>query len=429
MSALDDLLTRRRSRVWTAVALTISLMIGGVLVWAGFARFDEVAVATGEVVPRSNVKTIQHLEGGIIETLNVREGDRVRSGDMLLTLRLGANRLNRQEIQVRIASFELRRARLLAEASGAKFTPDPAADPGLAAVAEAESRALDARRRELESSLAVTRSQIEQMRQSLRELEARAASVEQELVLARRQFAMSSNLLKDGLTSKLSHIEAERELQKLVGEKARLSASLPKAAAAREEAERRLTETREIFGRRALEEVALVEAEIGRLRELLAEASAQAARTSIRSPIDGVVKEMRYHTIGGVVQPGVPIMEIVPSGDNLVVEAKLDPVDRGYVREGQMARVKISTYDFIRYGTLEGKVVQIAPGSDTGPGGKPFFRVLVETEKAWLGDSAASLPILPGMGATVDIHTGTRTVLDYFLRPVLKLKAEAFRER
>ena len=198
MSALDDLLTRRRSRVWTAVALTISLMIGGVLVWAGFARFDEVAVATGEVVPRSNVKTIQHLEGGIIETLNVREGDRVRSGDMLLTLRLGANRLNRQEIQVRIASFELRRARLLAEASGAKFTPDPAADPGLAAVAEAESRALDARRRELESSLAVTRSQIEQMRQSLRELEARAASVEQELVLARRQFAMSSNLLKDG---------------------------------------------------------------------------------------------------------------------------------------------------------------------------------------------------------------------------------------
>ena len=176
MSALDDLLTRRRSRVWTTVALTISMLIGGALVWAGFARFDEVAVAMGEVVPRNNVKTIQHLEGGIIETLNVREGDRVRSGDMLLTLALGANRLNRQEIQVRIASFELRRSRLLAEASGAKFAPDLAKDTGLAAVAEAESRALDARRRELESSLAVTGSQIEQMRQSLRELEARAAS-------------------------------------------------------------------------------------------------------------------------------------------------------------------------------------------------------------------------------------------------------------
>jgi membrane fusion protein, adhesin transport system len=240
---------------------------------------------------------------------------------------------------------------------------------------------------------------------------------------------MSANLLKDGLTSKLAHIEAESELQKLLGETARLAASLPKAVAARQEAERRIPELQERFGRRALEEVALVEAEIGRLRELLAEASAQAARTRIHSPIDGVVKEMRYHTIGGVVQPGAPIMEIVPSGDRLVVEARLDPVDRGYVREGQPALVKILTYDFIRYGMLAGKVVQIAPGSDTGPGGKPFFRVVVETDRAWLGTDAKSLPILPGMEATVDIHTGTRTVLDYFLRPVLKLKAEAFRER
>lgn len=381
----------------------------------------------GEVVPRGNVKVIQHLEGGIIDSLNVREGDRVRQGDLLAILVLGANRLNTQEIEVRVSSLALRRERLLAEASGDDFAST--ADGGPGALAEAERRTLEARRTELGSSLSVIASQIEQTHQSVRELQARAASVEKELALSRRKFAMSANLLKDGLTSKLSHIEAESELQKLRGEKERLAASLPKAMAARQEAERRVGEAKERSRRRALEEVSLVEAEIGRLKELLAEASAQAARTRIHSPIDGVVKEMRYHTIGGVVQPGAPIMEIVPSGGSLVVEARLDPVDRGYVREGQPAIVKISTYDFIRCGTLAGKVVQIAPGSDTGPGGRPFFRVLVETDRAWLGKDAASLPILPGMEATVDIHTGARTVLDYFLRPVLKLKAEAFRER
>jgi membrane fusion protein, adhesin transport system len=189
MSPLDEVLARRRSRVWTPVALAVSLLIGGLIAWAGFVRFDEVSVAAGEVVPRGNVKIIQHLEGGIIETLNVREGDRVKSGDMLLTLVLGANRLNRQEILVRISSFELRRARLLAEASGAAFDIPAGKDGGFNAVGEAEKRALEARRKELESSISVTGSQIEQTRQAIREQEARARSIDRELALSRRKFA------------------------------------------------------------------------------------------------------------------------------------------------------------------------------------------------------------------------------------------------
>ncbi len=172
-----------------------------------------------------------------------------------------------------------------------------------------------------------------------------------------------------------------------------------------------------------------VEVEIRRIDELLAEATAQSGRTLIRSPTDGIVKNLRINTIGGVVRPGEPILDIVPECDRLVVEARLDPADRGYVRVGQPALVKLTTYDYVRYGGLEGEVVRIAPDSDVTQAGRPYFRVVVETRKTWLGDTKDSLPISVGMQATVDIRTGRRTVLDYLLRPVLKLKSEAFRER
>ena len=159
------------------------------------------------------------------------------------------------------------------------------------------------------------------------------------------------------------------------------------------------------------------------------QADSQELRTEIRSPINGVVKNLGFNTIGGVVKPGDPIMEIVPTGDSLVIEAKLRPVDSGYVQVGQKATAKISTYDYSRYGGLDGEVIQVAPDSSTEQDGTPFFRVIVKTDKTYLGDEPGNYPITPGMEATVDIHTGTKSVLDYLVRPVLKLKHEAFRER
>ena len=172
-----------------------------------------------------------------------------------------------------------------------------------------------------------------------------------------------------------------------------------------------------------------VEQNLARVAELLDEADEQGLRAEIKSPIEGVVKNMRYHTIGGVVSPGEAIMEIVPTGENLVIEARLNPVDRGYVREGQKATVKISSYDFARYGGLEGAVVMVAPDSSTDDRGQPFFRVVAKTEKTYLGDASGELPIMPGMEASVEIHTGQRTVMEFLVKPVLKLRHEAFRER
>jgi adhesin transport system membrane fusion protein len=429
MSRLDALLQSRRAAGWRPVAGLICLTLAAFGLWAFYAHLDEVSVAGGQVVPQGNVKVIQHLEGGIIAQLHVREGDEVKKGAPLVTLALGADRLDREELKVRTDGLTLRRARLRAEIGGAAPEFDPALEARRPDIASAERGALAARRAELASEIAVYDQQTEQAHEAVRELQARRRALVNDLAFARRQEAMSANLLKDGLTSKMAHVEAQRDVARIEGELETLAATIPKALAGREEARRRIEEAKRRFSRRAADELSPVEIEIRRTAELMARASEQQGRTEIASPIDGVVKKLGYHTIGGVVRPGAPIMEIVPTGDRLVVEAKLDPADRGYVREGQPALVKISTYEYARYGGLGGRVVLIAPGSDADARGRPYFRVVVETDKAWLGASEGELRILPGMEATVDIHTGTRSVLDYLLKPVLKIGAEAFRER
>jgi len=226
----------------------------------------------------------------------------------------------------------------------------------------------------------------------------------------------------------MEHLQLEAEVDSLKGEMESLVPAIPRARAAVAEAEQRLEEARIRFRREAREETGRVEQGIARLQELLAEATEQGVRAEIKSPIEGVVKNMRYNTIGGVVSPGEAIMEIVPTGDKLVVEAKLNPTDRGYVEEGQRAVVKVTTYDFVRYGGLDGAVLHVVPDSTTDQDGAPYFRVIVETDKTYLGEEG-QLPITPSMQATVDIHTGEKSVMDYLIKPVLKLRHEAFRER
>jgi len=212
-------------------------------------------------------------------------------------------------------------------------------------------------------------------------------------------------------------------------ELAELQESVPRAEAGLKEGRARLAEVRFRFRREAFEALARLETEIARTQELLSRATEQKGRTEITSPIEGVVKNLRTHTIGGVVKPGAPIMEIVPTQEILVIEARLSPTDVGYVKVGQPAIVKISTYEYIRYGGLEGTVSHVAADASEARGGRPYFRVVVTTKRADLGEGGVKLPITAGMQATVDIHTGDRTVMHYLLKPILKLKSEAFRER
>ena len=415
---------RVRAGMWV-ISILLFILIG----WSFFAKLDEVAIAIGEVVPQDQLKVVQHLEGGVVEEILVREGDPVQAGDLLVRLKLGASAVNMSEIEAAIDGFQLTRMRLEAEAQRREPEFDPAMVARRSDLAESELAIYEARLDELARRTAVTKERIRQRRLEYDELIAHRDALQRDFGLGQERLQMSSELVEEGLTPRMEHVSLQAEISKMEGELDVMKASLPRASAAIKEAEAELAEEREAYTRRAIEELGEVRRRINTLAETLNTASDQDKRTDVRAPIDGVVKTLRFNTIGGVVQPGEAILDIVPKSDQLVVRAKLDPKDRGYVIEGLPAHVKVSTFDYARYGDLEGKVELIAASTDMTQDGVPYYNVVVRTDKTYLGDEAGQYEIQPGMQATVDIHTGKRTVMDFLIRPVLKLRHEAFRER
>ncbi|NQV79127.1 MAG: HlyD family type I secretion periplasmic adaptor subunit [Alphaproteobacteria bacterium] len=429
MTKLDDLMERNPVPGWRVLAyLVIFLLVSGIG-WANFTELEEVAVAQGVVVPAGQIKTVQHLEGGIVQAINVKEGDKVTEGQELLQLVLGAQNLNVEEIEARIDGLTLQRARLEAEANGEDLHLPLDIAARQRDIANSERRTYAGRLNELNSTLRGLEGQVTERELEVKEFQAQQGSLERELGRLGEKFNISEGLLKDGLTTRVEHLEIEQEIEKLKGQIEVIQVAVPRTRAALEGARERLKEESLKFRSAANGELGKIDQELSRARQQLLQASRQADRTFIASPIDGVIKKLYVNTLGGVVAPGEIIMEIVPSGQALLIEAKLDPKERGFVEEGLPALVKVSTYDFVRYGGLEGRVSLIAPDATVDEKGNSFYRVVIETDKNYLGSSESEFPILPGMVASVDIKTGTRSVAEFLIRPVLKLRSEGFRER
>ena len=427
---LDNLLNESARPNFVGISYAVAIFITCLVVWSFFIELDEVSVAHGEVIPSAKVKLIQHLEGGILRRLAVREGDEVKAGDTLLQLSLGTVGASSEDMQIRIDAMQMSKLRLKAEIENQE--PRFPADLELkrANMVMSERATYNARRAELQSKLAVILNQIQQRELEINELKARKTAIEANLKLSLERVAISTRLLRRGLTPRMEHLELIRERESLDGENKVLAQAVPRAESALEEAKSRLAEENEKFRTRAVEESNRVEVEIARLQKTISEAADRDRRTTITSPIAGIVKNLKFNTIGGVVKPGESILQIVPIEDELVIQARLRPQDRGYVREGQRTVVKITTYDFIRYGGLAGSVTRIAADTNSEPDTQePYYEVIVKTNKNYLGSEQGKLQITPGMVATVDIHTGTRKVADFIINPVLKLKHEAFRER
>ncbi|MGE4279796.1 MAG: HlyD family type I secretion periplasmic adaptor subunit [Magnetospirillum sp.] len=415
---------------WRPLARLAMAMVALFIVWANVARLDEVAIAEGEVVPEGKVKVIQHLEGGVIRDIYITEGQEVKEGAPLLQLDLSAVSMNREELQVRLDGLMLQAARLRAELSGATTVVFPEEESTRQpTLMRAEQRNFDARRQANRSNMTVLQDQARQKMLEVQELETRQRALAGSLRLARQRLAMSTDLMKSGLTAKMEHVQLESQVEDLDGQMETVRAGIPRAQAASAEAKSRIELEQANLARATQGELAEAELNIARTKELLSQASDQQQRTQITSPTDGIVKNLKANTIGGVIRPGDPIMEIVPLHERLLIEAKLSPMDRGYVQAGQAATVKLSAYDYVVYGGLEGVVSLVAPDTTIGPDNQPFYRVLVTTEKAYLGVEADKRTITPGMVASVEIHTGDRSVMQYLIKPVLKLKHEAFRER
>jgi membrane fusion protein, adhesin transport system len=425
----EQLRRQSSARGWRTLALLICMLIGGLAFWARTVQLEQFVTGEGEVAPSDKVKVIQHLEGGVIATIHVLDGQAVKAGDPLVEVNLAISGTNREELAARQDGLMLARARLLAEAQGTDLTlpADIAARRSDLAVAEEEAHR--ARKSELETRVRGAEERVRQQELAVNEMAATSAAMATDLALSRKNLEMSADLLRDGLTSKMDHLEREREVKLLEGKLATLRASVPKAKAALAEAQQSLQEEKQKFVSSVMADLGSVEQDLARTQELLAEAQVQAQRRTIRSPVDGIVKNLQFHTIGGVIGPGDAIMEIVPANEDLIIEARLLPQDIGLVQVGQPVRIKVSAYDFTRFGTLPGVLTFVAADSTNDADGKPFFQAHVKPERTYLGAAPGNLPIRPGMTATIDVKTGTRSVLEYLLKPVVRLRYDAFHER
>lgn len=428
MNALDQLLQQEGQPRWRRLELRFMLIALAFLVWAYFAQVDRVVTAMGKVIPSDKVKVVQHLEGGIIEKLYVRENQQVKAGEPLMELDLATGGANIEEMRARLGSLEYAKARLLAEINMASLDAFEGVEASLTESAQAELFTYLTRMDELKETSASLRDQQRQAEKRVSELNARLASQQSSLSLAREQLAISESLIKDKLVSQIEHNERRSAVSQLLGDIASTREAIQGAEAQVAQAQSREREETARFRRRASDELGEVERRIASLTQELAKADEQETRATIYSPIDGFIKNVKYQSVGNVVKAGEAVMEIVPENERLVVEARLSPSDRGFVVENQEALVKVSAYDFYRYGGLIGRVEAIAADTTVEQDNTQYYRVVIVTDKGYIGEDPSAMTISPGMVGEVNIKVDTQSVLWALIRPILRIKQEALQE-
>jgi membrane fusion protein, adhesin transport system len=406
------------------------ILIG--LIWAYFAELDEVTVGEGKVIPSSQVQVIQNLEGGIISSIPVKVGDLVQKGDVVV--RLDETRFSSSlgETKAKHEALTAKVARLTAEANGRPLQFPPELIKANPIVAQEEHALYISRRLELDTSISVLVQQTSQRNQELQEKKAKLKQLEESYRLVDKELKMSRPLAAQGVMSEVEILRLERQLSDLKGEMDSTRLSIPRLEQAIVEAQSKIAAANAKFRSDAAVEASLASAELAGTSATNVAAEDRLARTSVRAPLTGVIKQIKVNTVGGVLQPGMEIMEIVPMEDNLLIETKVRPSDVGFIHPGQEAMVKLSAYDFSIYGGLEATVESISADTITEEkSGKSesFYLVQVRTKSNSFTSSKKKLPIIPGMMATVHIKTGKKTVMTYLLKPVLKAKNEALRER
>jgi adhesin transport system membrane fusion protein len=403
------------------------------LCWAALATVDEFTVGEGKVIPSSQVQVVQNLEGGIVSEIMVKVGEVVRKDQPLM--RIDDTRFNAssREGQARDLALQARIARLSAEAGNTPFAP-PAALERTAPKLVAEEKTLFASRaRELQVNQGVLRQQAEQRRRELAEKRGRETQLQQSYELIARELAMMRPMAQQGAVSEVDLLRLERQVNDLRGELDATRLALPRLEAAYREVQQKMEELSAHFRADAMKELNLARAEQSALSAANTALDDRVTRTLVRAPLAGTVKQIKVNTVGGVVQPGMDLLEIVPLDDTLLVEARVRPSDIAFLRPGQEALVKLSAYDFSIYGGLPATLEHIS--ADTlmperpGERQESFYQIRVRTRQARPEGSARPLAILPGMVATVDIKTGNKTVLHYLLKPIIKTKEMALRER
>ncbi|UZA70271.1 HlyD family type I secretion periplasmic adaptor subunit [Pseudomonas viridiflava] len=424
-AALADPSSRAMSlTVWIAAALLL-----GALLWAGFAVLEEVTTGEGKAIPSSKVQVIQNLEGGIVSDIFVREGQVVDKGDTLLRLDDTRFMSSRSESEVDRLTLTVQVERLAAEAEGRALTLPAEVTSSAPQVAADEQALYESRQRRLASEQRTLYEQLRQKTQELAEFRSKQEQFRSSLALVQQELDMSAPLVSSGAVSPVEILRLKRNAVELRGSMNANTLAIPRAEAAISEIKSRVQESELAFRADAARELNEKRNDLARISASRIAIDDRMSRTTVVSPVRGIVKTLKVNTIGGVVQPGSDLLEIVPLEDNLLIEAKVRPQDVAFLHPGQKAMVKFSAYDYTLYGGLPARLELIGADTITDDKDNSFYLIQVRTDSNHLGSDSRPLLIIPGMIATVDIITGEKSVLDYLLKPVLKARAEALRER
>jgi len=400
------------------------------IIWANYATLDEVTRGAGKTIPSSHIQIVQNLEGGILSEILIKEGDIVEKGQALLKLDTVRFASSFNETKLKYYELITTTARLTAEVNKQEIVlPEDVLKnaPNIAADAK---QLLASRKNELAANRKILNEQIRQKEQDLIELKSKSQQIARSYKYLKEELKMSEPLVAEGAMSRVEILRLRRSANDLRGELSAANLAIPRLKSFLIEANNKLSELEIRFHTEALEELNLAKAELDRTTETVLALEDRVARTQILSPVKGTVKQLKVTTVGGVVQPGMDLVEIVPFEDQLLIEAEVRPADIAFLRPSQKAMVKLTAYDFSIYGGLEAELEQISPDTIINEeDGESYYIIRLRTNKNYLEKNGEKLKIIAGMTADVDILTGKKSVLDYLLKPILKAQDRALRER
>ena len=397
--------------------------------WASVSLIEEVTRGVGKVIPASQIQMVQNLEGGILSEILVKVGDTVKKDQLILRIDETRFSSSFQQNRAKYLANKAKAARLQAETSGTPFKVPADVLKERPEISAREQELYESRKNELRSSLEIKQQQIVQRKNELKELNTKLTELSKSYEFYQKELKLTRPLVPQGAVSEMELLRLERQASELQGEIEQTKQAIPRAQSKIEESLVALKELQLSFHNKAKAELNEVSAQLGEDAATSIALKDRLTRTAVRSPVNGTVNRILINTVGGVVQPGMNLVEIVPTEGTLLIEAKIKPSDIAFLTPNQKATVKFTAYDFTIYGGLEAKLEQISADSITDEKGNSFYLIQLRTAKNYLGPKTAPLPIIPGMIASVDIQTGEKTILSYLIKPIMRAKYMALRER
>jgi HlyD family secretion protein/adhesin transport system membrane fusion protein len=397
------------------------------ITWAGFTHIDEVAVAEGEVNPVGSVKTVQHLEGGLVEEIIVKEGELVDVDQPLIKLSPAGALADLEQTRAREMTLLLKSERLRAFADNR--SPDFSFAKGYERLISDNFAIWQGQVQARDTARSVIMSQIDQKRSDLRVLETQQITLREQVESVKTILSMKTGLLEKGLISRVNYLDTKRETARLEGELNRTIGQAVTARDATREMEQRLIDQQSTLHKQTMDDLGITVSELAQVQESIGRLEDKVKRLVVPSPVRGYVKGLTVRNPGAVIQPGGMVCEIVPVDQDMKVDAKVLPRDVGHLKVGQKVRVKVTTFDFARYGAINGELSSISATSFLNDKGEPYFKAQVKLGKSYVGDEPGMHTVTPGMTVQTEIITGDKTLLQYMLKPIFTQVRQSFHER